>query len=236
LNIIKNLPDCPNLVKIHKEHFESENNLYIFQEYCESGTLIQYRANKGEGHLSEDEIYNLFFQLCNGLITLLEAGIVHEDIKPANILKKGSLFKICDFGVSEMGECKETTTRKGTISYMPPEKLKSRRFLPNEKSDIYSLGVCLYEVIFAHHPYLKKKTSNYKEYLAILNEATQKPISVLMKNLGSSSLRLENFLKFLQKMIDLNHRTRVSLAELRQFIETTEPFKLMKLSEELIEI
>lgn len=42
----------------------------------------------------------MFFQTTNGLIFLLEAGIVHEDIKPANILKRGPFFKLCDFGVS----------------------------------------------------------------------------------------------------------------------------------------
>ena len=46
LKIIKNLPDCPYIVKTYKQHLESENNLYIFQEYCESGTLATYRAEK----------------------------------------------------------------------------------------------------------------------------------------------------------------------------------------------
>lgn len=124
-------------------------------------------------------------------------------------------------------ECKESTTRKGTISYMPPEKLRSRRFLPNEKSDIYSLGTCVYEIVFGFHPYLKRKTANYKEYLLALDEATLRPIPLLMKKIGSTSLRLENFLKFLEKMIDLNQKTRASLAELKEFIRTTEPFKLM---------
>ena len=87
-------------------------------------------------------------------------------------------------------ECKETTTRKGTISYMPPEKLKSKKFLPNEKSDIYSLGTCLYEIIFNFHPYLKKKTANYKEYLKCLEEAILRPIPFLLKRIGSNSLRL----------------------------------------------
>lgn len=53
-----------------------------------------------------------------------------------------------------------------------------------------------------------------------------------MKKIGSSSLRLENFLKFLERMIDLNQKTRVSLAELKEFIRTTEPFKLMSPPEE----
>lgn len=71
LRIIQSLPDCPNLVKTHKEHLESGNNLYIFQEYCESGTLINYRLQRGETPLGEEEIYDLFFQVATGLITLL---------------------------------------------------------------------------------------------------------------------------------------------------------------------
>ena len=71
--------------------------------------------------LTEEEIYDLFIQITNGLIFLLDSGIVHEDIKPANILKKGKYFKLCDFGVSEFEkDYIETTTRRGTISYMPP--------------------------------------------------------------------------------------------------------------------
>ena len=63
--------------------------------------------------------------------------------------------------------------------------------------------------------------------MVALEEAKLKPISQLMKIIGSSSLRLENFLKFLEKMIDLNCKTRVSLQELKYFLATTEPFKSM---------
>lgn len=102
LRIIQNLPPCPNLVRTHRQHLESENNLYIFQEFCESGTLMNYRSERHGSALTEEEVYDLFFQVTNGLITLLDAGIVHEDIKPVNILKKGRVFKLCDFGVSEL--------------------------------------------------------------------------------------------------------------------------------------
>lgn len=146
------------------------------------------------------------------MIFLLEAGIVHEDIKPANILKKGPIFKLCDFGVSEISrDYVQTTTRRGTISYMPPEKLKIKNFIPSDKSDIFSLGVCLYEIFFGIHPYLSKKTANYKEYLLALQGATLKPLPQLMKKIGSTSLKLENMLKFLEKMIDLNEKTRANL-------------------------
>lgn len=147
------------------------------------------------------------------MIFLLDAGIIHEDIKPANILKRGRLFKLCDFGVSEISEdYVETTTRRGTISYMPPEKLKTKNFMPSDRSDMYSLGITLYEIIFGIHPYLSKKTVNYKEYLVSLNGATLKPLPTLMKRIGSTSLKLENVFKFLERMIDLNAKTRVTLS------------------------
>ena len=114
---------------------------------------------------------------------------------------------------------------------MPPEKLKSRKFLPSDRSDIFSLGVCVYEIIFGFHPYVRKKTANYKEYLKTIEDSVLKPIPVLMKKVGSSSLKLETFLTFLEHMIDLNHRTRATLPELKQFLKTTEPFMNMEVVE-----
>jgi len=117
----------------------------------------------------------MFYQLGRGYIDLYKAGIIHEDIKPSNIIIKGQIYKYCDFGVSELtSNVKHSSSRRGTISYMPPEKLR-QKFLPNPKSDIYSLGVTLYEVIFGFHPYLEKKTKNMKEYLSLLNKANLRP-------------------------------------------------------------
>jgi len=65
------------LVKIYKQHLGSENNLYIFQEYCESGTLLHSRNERLGTLMREDEIYDIFYQISNGLIVLLDAGIIH---------------------------------------------------------------------------------------------------------------------------------------------------------------
>lgn len=73
---------------------------------------------------------------------------------------------------------------------MPPEKLKVKNFLPNDKSDIFSLGVSLYEVIFGTAPYVKKKTANYKEYLVGLETAQLTPIPKLMLKFPTASIRL----------------------------------------------
>lgn len=69
----------------------------------------------------------------------------------------------------------------------------------------------MYEIFFGIHPYLTKKTSNYKEYLQALQGATLKPLPQLMKKIGSTSFKLENLFKFLERMIDLNEKTRATL-------------------------
>lgn len=71
--------------------------------------------------IKEDFAFDLFYQLSRGYIDLYSAGIIHEDIKPANILIKGKLYKYCDFGVSKFAsKLKYEDSRKGTVSYMPP--------------------------------------------------------------------------------------------------------------------
>ena len=87
-------------------------------------------------------------------------------------------------------------------------------------------------MIFGIHPYLSKKTGNYKEYLLALNGATLKPLPLLMKKINSTSLKLENLLKFIEKMIDLNCKTRASLQDLKDFIANNEPFNDMRITSE----
>ena len=125
LEIVKHLPPSLNLVKIHQQHLESENNLYIFEEYCEGGNMAELKTNRNGKDYAEEEIFDIFFQLISGFMELRKAGIFHEDIKPQNILKKNNLYKFTDFGISQLSGNYETSiVRKGTLSYVPPEKLK----------------------------------------------------------------------------------------------------------------
>jgi serine/threonine protein kinase len=187
LEIIRRLPDSPNLVKIYSQHFESENNFYIFEELCSGGNLYELIRRRKDNPFTEEEVFQLFFQLSKGVIALQHSNIYHEDLKPQNILIEGNLFKITDFGISQFignvevngakkdsSEKKESDMRRGTLIYMPPEKLKGTTFTPTSKTEMFSLGVTLFEVIFGSHPYLTKTPTDYRNYLKMLQEAQPK--------------------------------------------------------------
>ena len=156
----------------------------------------------------------MFFQIINGYRALNAAGIFHEDIKPGNILLKHKIedglpnvYKICDFGISQLqADLAKSKVRKGTISYMPPEKLKKADYVANAKSDIYSLGVSLYEIIFRRHPYLQARVNDYKLYLKRINNAELRPLyEMLPKDVyGSLSVTFNKFYRVLEQMVELN--------------------------------
>ena len=102
---------------------------------------------------------------------------------------------------------------------MPPEKLSSK-FIPNAKSDIYSLGVTLYEVIFGFHPYLKQKTKNAKEYLGMLKTAQLAPTHELLRRIHNPSLRFNRFIEIIEGMITLKVDLRMSVEELKDILTT----------------
>ena len=128
--------------------------------------MAELKASRKGKMYSEDEIFEIFFQIISGFLDMRKAGVFHEDIKPQNILKKNNILKFTDFGISQLSDNYETSiVRKGTLSYMPPEKLKSSSYIPTSNSEIFSLGVTLYEIIFSSHPYLAKRVSDYRLYL-----------------------------------------------------------------------
>lgn len=66
-------------------------------------------------------MFNLFFQVVTGFIELRKNNIFHEDIKPENILIRNNLYKLADFGISQLaGKIEVSAVRKGTLIYMPP--------------------------------------------------------------------------------------------------------------------
>ena len=141
-----------------------------------------------------------------------KAGVFHEDIKPQNILKKNNLLKFTDFGISQLSDNYETSiVRKGTLSYMPPEKLKSSSYIPTSKSEIFSLGVTLYEIIFNHHPYLAKRVTDYRVYLKEITNAKLRSVDELKSKFPEASIRLDRLIRIILRMLDLSEGKRLSL-------------------------
>ena len=94
------------------------NNIYLFMEYCPQGTLEQLLQN---GPLSEEEAMKYFVQIVKGMHALNMTGIVHRDLKSANLLLSGKIVKIGDFGLAKKYN-KESmlTSYKGTPLNMAP--------------------------------------------------------------------------------------------------------------------
>lgn len=143
----------PNIVTLY-DYIEEENALYLIMEYVEGQPLSELLQ---AGPLPLDLIQRYFTQVLEAFQYAHEAGVVHRDIKPANIMiTAGGRVKILDFGVARLLETDHSLTRTGmrlgTLLYMSPEQVKGEKDI-TARSDIYSLGVVLYEMLTGTPPY-----------------------------------------------------------------------------------
>ena len=116
---------------------------------------------------------------------------------------------------------------------MPPEKLKSSSYIPTSKSEIFSLGVTLYEIIFVSHPYLAKRVSDYRVYLKEITNAKLKSVDELKSKFPEASIRLDRLIRIILRMLELSEGKRLSLEELEDYVKNSEPFKSMKIVERI---
>jgi serine/threonine protein kinase/predicted Zn-dependent protease len=141
----------PNITTIH-EIDEFEGQMFIVMEYCEGKTLKQIIEKET---LFIRKVLDIGIQICEGLTIAHEKGIVHRDIKSANImLTPRGQVKIMDFGLAKLkGATRLTQTRStlGTAAYMSPEQAQGEEV--DQRSDIFSFGVVLYELLTGKLPF-----------------------------------------------------------------------------------
>ena len=142
----------PNIVTIY-EIVEDDNQTFIVMEYVEGKTLRELINRNSQFPIPN--YFKITEQICSGLQAAHQAEIVHRDIKPENILiDKNGRVKILDFGLAKLkGVSKLTkeTSTLGTIHYMSPEQLQGKEV--DHRSDIWSLGVVIYEMLTGHPPF-----------------------------------------------------------------------------------
>lgn len=141
-----------NIVDVYDVNFE-DNNQYIVMEYIEGRTLKEYMDFTGA--LPIGEVFGYIKQTLRALRHAHERGIVHRDIKPQNImLLDDGTIKVMDFGIAHVSNFETITmtdTAIGSVHYISPEQAKG---LPvDDKSDIYSTGVMLYEMMTGVLPF-----------------------------------------------------------------------------------
>jgi len=141
----------PNIVNVY-DVSTSVMADYIVMELIEGITLKQYMAKKGM--LNWKETLHFAMQIAKALEHAHSKGIVHRDIKPHNVmvLKNGSV-KVMDFGIARLISHGNTLTKEalGSVHYISPEQARGGRI--DDRSDIYSLGVVMYEMMAGRPPY-----------------------------------------------------------------------------------
>lgn len=143
----------PNIVKFHDVIVENEN-LFIILEYCKDGSLFNYIRST---NLSQNKIKNIFKQILNGVEYIHKKNVIIRDLKPENIVKVGDTYKLCDFGWSVfMSNPNLRSQKAGTLAYMSPESLSGN--FQYKSSDIWSLGIFLYELHFNREPFRAKSS------------------------------------------------------------------------------
>ena len=141
----------PNIVQVY-DVSSSESANYIVMELIDGISLKQYMEKKGV--LNWKETLHFAMQIAKGLEHAHSRGIIHRDIKPHNImvLKNGSV-KVMDFGIARVMNKSNTLTKEalGSVHYISPEQAKGS--FTDSRSDIYSLGVVMYEMMTGRPPY-----------------------------------------------------------------------------------
>ncbi|POG64543.1 kinase-like domain-containing protein [Rhizophagus irregularis DAOM 181602=DAOM 197198] len=145
--------------------FESENkidqtkNYLLVMEYANGGTLRDY-LNENFNRLSWDDRYNLAHQLACSVLCLHDEGIVHRDLHSCNVLVHKKSIKLADFGLSKRIDEASNSQSKllGMVPYIDPKVLMNSNNLKlNEKSDVYSIGVLLWEISSGKPPFHEEK-------------------------------------------------------------------------------
>ncbi len=142
----------PNIVTIY-DVGETDGSAYIAMEYLEGESLDMLLDN--HIRLSIERIAHITLQIANGLAYAHQHGIIHRDIKPANIIlmRSGRIVKITDFGIAQIPTSEKTGdgTLLGSPRYMSPEQVQSK--VVDGRSDVFSLGIVLYEMLTGHPPF-----------------------------------------------------------------------------------
>ena len=180
--------DHPNICTIHEIGKTEDNQMFIAMGYYEGETLKDKIA---KGPLKIDEALDITIQIATGLEKAHKKEIVHRDIKPANVfITEDNVVKILDFGLAKLsGQTKLTKdgSTLGTVAYMSPEQTTGEE--TDSRSDIWSLGVVLFEMISGQLPF-KGDYEQAMQY-SIVNEEPE-PITGLRTGVPLELERIVN--------------------------------------------
>jgi len=192
--------DHPNIARVLDAGSTETGRLYFVMDYIKGVPILEYCDTE---RLDTQQRLDLFTKVCQGIQHAHQKGIIHRDIKPNNVLVTlhdgVPVPKVIDFGIAKATSA-ELTTRTlftehrqmiGTPAYMSPEQAEMSGLDIDTRSDIYSLGVLLYELLTGTTPFdTKELTSNgFAEMMRIIREVEPHKPSTRLSSLGKTGAR-----------------------------------------------
>jgi len=167
----------PNIVE-QKEFFEENTKLILVMEFI-AGRGLDQVIGKEVGPIPHQKALPLFKQILEGIRYAHTMGVIHRDIKPENILlSSNDVVKISDFGIAKLADISggtRTGAHLGTLRYMSPEQVKCSKSI-DKRTDIYSLGITLYEMLSGRVPFHDDTdSSGYETMNSILKKEIPDP-------------------------------------------------------------
>lgn len=184
---VETMQQCstPHLVRVGpigltSDEIDGEPIIYFSEGFVEGKNLIQYRQEVGT--LSVEELIRLAFHISEAINTIWQFSKIHRDIKPGNIMRRdeNGEFVLLDMGlVFDLQDASLSVGPVGTPLYFSPEQtdFNNRRTVMNFRSDLFSLGIVLYEMATERHPFVTQSSHTTWEVLGnISNMNPEQPI------------------------------------------------------------
>ena len=177
----------PNIVTIHDVGLV-DNSYYIVMEYLQESLKEKVKKQR---KIPSEEAFHFLSQIADALFYAHGKGIIHRDVKPDNILfRKDGTPVVLDFGIAKAMDSKTKLTKTGisigTPQYMSPEQCNAQKL--DGRSDIYSLGVVMYEMLTGKVPYMAKDT------LGVVMKHIRDPVPELPGDLNKYQLIIDKMM------------------------------------------
>ena len=189
-------------------HFPSNGLYYLIYEFCEKGDL---KLNVDRlGRLAEQEALKFVYQMAEALCELKRCNIIHRDIKPENIFLAQDICKLGDFGLCHKGTRVQLNASVGSLGFLAPET--QQQLIYSSKADVYSLGICFYEMLHGDIPFTTDMIERLLE------------IKINLRIERVPGIPLSDFtLDLLRRMINPSEQSRIDCTELRDILSQRFP-------------